>query len=73
MKKNELIGSSIIIGIGIVEQLIVYYGSYLEKQNWSLVFEEAFQNIPYAIGNHIVLIICILFVIIKLKRNKSKS
>lgn len=73
MKKNNLIGSSIIIGTGLIIQLIIYYGSYLEKQDWNLVLNEAFSDIGFAIGYHWVLIVCIIFTVVKIRKHKDKQ
>ncbi len=54
--------------IGIILQLLVYYGSYTSLNDWGLVFKTSFQSIPYAIGNNLPIIIGLIITIIKNKK-----
>lgn len=72
-QKNKIIEYIITISIGTILQIISYYGSYSEKQDWGLVFKEIFSDFGYAIGFNIFILIPIIWIIIDARKNKKKD
>lgn len=68
MNKYKLKGCLLIMIPCFIIQLMMYYGNYLEVEDWNLVFQENFQNIPYALGTHLPIVIGIIICIIKYRK-----
>ena len=77
--KKKIFGVIIILAVGFFIQFASYYGGYLEKhynghsksESWNLVFKETFQTVPGAIGSHLPIIIAVVVVIVKYKKEKT--
>ena len=70
---NKTIEYIMIVSIGTIIQIVSYYGAYLEKQDWKLVFEETFSDFGYAIGFNIFILISIIWIIIDINKTKRKK
>ena len=67
--KRKIIGSILIIIPFILLQLMSYYGTYLQTENWREAFKSIFGvNILQILGYHLWIIIGICILIITLKK-----